>query len=211
VVTFDYRGTGATGAAAGEPEWTTSSFAQDAVAVLDALAIDTAHVYGTSMGGRVAQVLAAEHPTRVDRLVLACSSPGGPRALERSQAVRRSLADPDPQRRRSRLLSLMYTDARLARDTSSHLLGDPTMTPDATRRHLRVSNRHDAWDLLPEIEAATLVLHGTDDEMVPVANSELIGGRIPDATVWHLDGGRHGFFDEFADEVSPLVRDFLLR
>lgn len=208
VVTFDYRGTGATGTSEDGPEWTTSSFARDAVAVLDSLEIEAAHVYGTSMGGRVAQMLAAEHPSRVQRLVLACSSPGGPHASERSQVVRRSLDDPDPDVRRERLLSLMYTEARGTRP--SNLLGDPTMTPDATRRHLRVSNRHDAWDLLPRISAPTLVLHGTDDEMVPVSNSELIGSRIPDATVWQLPGGRHGFFDEFADEVSPRVGRFLL-
>ncbi len=210
MVTFDYRGTGDTGGASDEPEWTTSSFADDAVAVLEELGIERAHVYGTSMGGRVAQMLAAEHPARVDRLVLACSSPGGPRASERTQAVRRSLADPDPAVRRRRLLSLMYTDERLARSTCSHLLGDPQMTPDATRRHLRVSNQHDAWDLLPHVSAPTLVLHGTDDEMVPVSNAELIAGRIPDATVWLRQRGRHGFFEEFADEVSPLVSGFLL-
>jgi 3-oxoadipate enol-lactonase len=210
VVTFDYRGTGSSGSSQDEPEWSTRSFAQDAVAVLDSLGIAGAHVYGTSMGGRVAQMLAAEHPSRVHRLVLACSSPGGPHARERSQAVRRSLADPDPEVRRARLLSLMYTDTRLARDRCSNLLGDPTMTPDATRRHLRVSNGHDAWELLPGITAPTLVLHGTDDEMVPCANSDLIAARIPDATLWQRPGGRHGFFDEFADEVSPRVSRFLL-
>jgi pimeloyl-ACP methyl ester carboxylesterase len=208
VVTLDYRGTGDSGFSPGEPEWTTRSFAEDAVDVLDSLGIGAAHVYGTSMGGRVAQVLAAEHPSRVQRLVLACSSPGGPYAQERTHDVRRALADPDPSARRARLHSLMYTDARETR--SSHLLGDPTMDPEATRRHLRVSNRHDAWDLLPRITAPTLVLHGTDDEMVPVANSELLATRIPDATVWLREGGRHGFFDEFADEVSPRVSSFLL-
>ncbi len=176
--------------------------------MLDSLGLEAAHVYGTSMGGRVAQVLAADHPSRVQRLVLACSSPGGPHATERTQAVRRSLADPDASARRAALLRLMYTDAGLPR--RSHLLGDPTMTAGATRRHLRVSNRHDAWELLPRITAPTLVVHGTDDEMVPVANSDLIAARVPDATVWLRPGGRHGFFDEFADEVSPRVRDFLL-
>lgn len=210
MVTFDYRGTGATPADKDEPGWTTSSFAQDAVAVLDELSVPRAHVYGTSMGGRVAQMLASEHPARVDRLVLACSSPGGPHARERTQDVRRSLADPDPDVRRNRLLSLMYTDARLVHSTRSNLLGDPAMTADATRRHLRVSGRHDAWDQLSGVSAPTLVLHGTDDEMVPCSNSALIAARIPGAELRHHPGGRHGFFDEFADEVSPRVARFLL-
>lgn len=211
MVTFDYRGTGATRSTmeAGSA-WTTSTFAGDAVAVLDSLGIGAAHVYGTSMGGRVAQVLAGEHPARVARLALACTSPGGRHARERTQAVRRSLADPDPRVRRTRLLRLMYTEERLARDTSSTLLGDPTMTPEASRRHLRVSARHDAWDLLPLVTAPTLVLHGTDDEMTPASNALLLATRVPGATLWLHDGGRHGFFDEFEEEVSPRVGDFLL-
>ena len=75
-ITFDYRGTGATPTgetAAGD--WSTSTFASDAAAVLDDLGCQRLHVYGTSMGGRVAQMLAIEHGERVDRLILACTSP----------------------------------------------------------------------------------------------------------------------------------------
>lgn len=206
-ITFDYRGTGDT--RAHEEPWTTSSFAADAVAVLAAVGVERAHVYGTSMGGRVAQMLAIEHPRVVDRLVLACTSPGGGhgRGLERSQDVRRRLADPDASRRREALLSLMYTDDWLG--TDSTLLGDPDMTPGATLLHLRVSNGHDAWDGLPTIEAPTLVLHGVHDELSPPDNAPLIASRIPGSSVEVLPG-RHGFFDEFRAQVSPLVRDHLL-
>ena len=104
----------------------------------------------------------------------------------------------------------MYTDERLARSTCSHLLGDPQNDADATRRHLRVSNQHDAWDLLPHVSAPTLVLHGTDDEMVPVSNAELMPVASPTPRSGCGSEGRHRFFEEFADEVSPLVSGFLL-
>ncbi|MFY0405879.1 alpha/beta fold hydrolase [Solicola sp. PLA-1-18] len=209
-VTFDYRGTGGSvGAEGDERGWSTSSFAADAVAVLDRLGLDRVHVWGTSMGGRVAQMLAIEHPDRVDRLVLTCSSPGGAQAVERSQDVRRSLAQRDDDARREVLVDLFYTPAWRASGRRTHLLGFPGMSTAATRAHLRVSDGHDAWDRLPSVAAPTLVLHGTDDLMVPAANADLLASRIPDTRVELTPGGRHGFFDEDADVVVPRVAAFL--
>ena len=81
---------------------------------------------------------------------------------------------------------------------------------DESRAHLRASNRHDAWDVLPLIQVPTLVLHGTDDLMVPSANAPLLTGRIPGAVMHLHEGGRHGFFDEFAGDIVPVIDDFLL-
>ncbi|WP_127502721.1 alpha/beta fold hydrolase [Actinoplanes solisilvae] len=197
VVTFDYRGTGSSRGPVGE--WSTAGFADDAAAVLRDR---PAFVYGTSMGGRVAQHLAARHPSLVERLVLACTSPGGAHAVERSADIRRRLSTA----RIDTLRELFYTPAWTG---ESHLFGDPTMTPAESRAHLRASNRHDAWDVLPQIKAPTLVLHGTDDLMVPAANAPLLAARIPGATLHLHEGGRHGFFDEFAFELTPLIDDFL--
>ncbi|WP_246136451.1 alpha/beta fold hydrolase [Leekyejoonella antrihumi] len=209
-VTFDYRGTGETTAPESmDAGWSTGLFAEDAVALLDELGIRRAHVYGTSMGGRVAQVLAAQHPERVGGLVLACTTPGGVHALERSNRVRQNLADPDARRRRDALLDLMYTPAWFTGDLTSNLLGDPGMTALAARLHLRVSARHDAYDLLPSISSPTLILHGDADQMAPVENAQVIADRVPHATVRIRAGGRHGFFDEFKDEVNSSVIQFL--
>lgn len=206
-VTLDQRGTGASRGPV--TAWSTRLFAADAAAVLAHVGGGPAAVYGTSMGGRVAQVLAAEHPHSVGRLVLACTSPGGAHAHERDAAVRRELADPDPAHRRATLRDLFYTDAWPHRPEDSGLLGDRRMSTEETRAHLRASARHDAWDLLPRITAPTLVLHGTDDRMVPTANAPLLAERIPDAVLRLHEGGRHGFFEEFATDVTPLVRGFL--
>lgn len=207
VLTFDYRGTGDSRGPVGD--WSTSLFATDAARVIGAVADDPAAVYGTSMGGRVAQMLAVEHPDAVDRLVLACTSPGGPQAHERSADVRRALADPDPAARRRTLHQLFYTEAWPHRPEVSHLLGDRTMTAAESRAHLRASAAHNAWDELPGITAPTLVLHGTDDLMVPSLNATLITARIPGATLALHEGGRHGFFEEFAESVTPRVMSFL--
>ncbi|MFI5717602.1 alpha/beta fold hydrolase [Nocardia sp. NPDC051750] len=210
-ISFDYRGTGDTVAGDTDgPEWTTRLFAADALAVLDALHCPSARVYATSMGGRVAQWFAALYPERVHRLVLACTSPGGAAARERGAEVRRLLADPDPHTRRTALLELMYTPAWTAAPSRrSTLLGDSRMTATAARRHLRASNGHDASEVLGDIHAPTLVLHGSDDRMVPAHNASLLGDAVPRAVVEIFPGGRHGFFDEFP-AVSDRVTEFLL-
>lgn len=200
-ITFDYRGTGATRDPGGE--LTTALLAADAVAVLDHLGVARAHVYGTSMGGRVAQHLAADHPDRVLTLALACTSPGGPRAVERSTEVRRALASPDATVRVARLVELFYTPDWGGAPGASHLFGDPGMTAADRARHLRMSAGHNAWDVLSRITAPTLVLHGQQDRMTPASNAALIAGRIPDARLHRHVAGRHGFFDEFADDLDP--------
>lgn len=207
-ITFDYRGTGGTRAET-DDTWSTASFARDAVAVLDACQVESAHVYATSMGGRVAQWLAADAPDRVDRLVLACTSPGGDAATERSAAVRRDLAVHSPVDRARALLHLMYTPAWPEQGRRSRLLGDPEMTPRARTLHLRASDAHDAAEALPRIVAPTLVLHGGADEMTPVANAHVLHEAIAGSQLRVFPEARHGFFDELAKEVSPLVTAFL--
>ena len=205
-ITFDYRGTG--GSDKPDIPYSTRGFADDAIAVLDAAGIDRADVYGTSMGGRVAQWIAAEYPGRVRALVLGCTSPGARHGVDRGNDIRRLLADPATAQQT--LLDLMYTPDWLARTTGPYqTLGDPGMPSYAQRRHLIASHRHDAWDVLPTIAAPTLVVHGADDRFNPVANAPLIAERIPGASLALIPGARHAYFEEFRSTASPLVRDFL--
>ncbi|WP_156994338.1 alpha/beta fold hydrolase [Pseudonocardia acaciae] len=207
-VSLDYRGTGDSDRP--DVPYSTRGFAEDAVAVLDDLGIDRADVYGTSMGGRVAQWLAAAHPRRVRRLVLGCTSPGGAHGVERGPEVRRALARPDPAANRRALLELMYTPAWLAANPGPYwTLGDPDMPPHARRHHLLASAQHDAWDALPDIAAPTLVLHGEDDQLNPAANARLLADRIPGARLELLPGARHAYFEECRPLASELVTDFL--
>lgn len=206
-VTFDYRGTGRS---RGPIErWTTTSFAADVVEVLDWLGVDAVSVYGTSMGGRVAQMLATNHPARVAALVLASTSPGGPHAVEPSPNVRRALARATPEQRLYLLQDLFYTPAWPHPPQDGLLFGDPSMSPPEAAAHLRASDQHDAWDVLTSIEGPALVLHGADDRMTPVVNAELLAGRIPGARLEVHPTGRHGFFDEYADHINATVLAFL--
>ncbi|MEU6989687.1 alpha/beta fold hydrolase [Streptomyces sp. NPDC046465] len=211
---LDHRGTGGSD----RPDtdtYSTPGFARDVLAVLDHAGIDRAHVYGTSMGGRIAQWLAADHPDRVGRLVLGCTSPGGPHAVERGPEVWEALIQADPDAVRRALLTFMYTPGWQAEQERArpgrefHTLGDATMPAYARRRHLRASARHDAWDALTRIKAPTLIVHGTDDVFNPTANAPLIAARVPDARTLLVPGARHAYFEEFADVATPPVLEFL--
>ncbi len=207
-ITFDYRGTGDSD----KPDrpYGTGDLAEDAIAVLDDLDLRHADVYGTSMGGRVAQLIAARHPHRVRALVLGCTSPGGRHAVERSDDVRRSLTGGGPAAIRQALLELMYTPEWLATHPGPyHTVGDPGMPDHARRHHRLASERHDAWDLLPAIAAPTLVVHGTDDIFNPAANAPLLAGRIPRARLHLIPGARHAYFEEFRAPAGEAVLDFL--
>jgi pimeloyl-ACP methyl ester carboxylesterase len=205
-ISMDYRGTGLSRGPVGS--WTTERFAADAVEVLDSAGIATAYVYGTSMGGRVAQMLTAHYPDRVKALVLACTTPGGQHAVGRSREVSAALARATAAGRLSVLHDLFYTPARPYSPQDSSLLGDGSMSQSELAAHRKASRHHDAWDLLPSITVPTLVLHGEDDLMTPSSNARLLADRIPGAGLQIYPGGRHGFFEEFAQQVTPTVLEF---
>jgi pimeloyl-ACP methyl ester carboxylesterase len=209
-ITLDWRGTGESD----KPDevYSTEGFADDVVAVLDDLGLESADVYGTSMGGRVAQWLAIRYPERVQSLVLGCTSPGKAHGFERSQETRRALAQANQAERDEVLLDLMYTPTWLKDNHGPYyVLGDPAMPAYARGRHLVASNNHEAWDELPSIKARTLILHGADDIFSPAANAELLADRIPDTQSHVIPGARHAYFHEFQEIASPLVLDFLTR
>ncbi|MEV1293544.1 alpha/beta fold hydrolase [Pseudonocardia sp. NPDC049635] len=203
-IAVDHAGTGA-GDDVVDGEWSTRRFARDAVAVLDALGVGRAHLYGTSMGGRVAQWIAADHPGRVGALVLGCTSAGGAGTVPADRGVLRTLAGP-PGPARCELVRLMVGPGW---EGPLPVLGDDTMSTRARAGHRRASARHDAWDALPGVTAPVLVLHGDADEYTPVANGRLLAARIPAAQLVVLPGARHAYFLEQRERASAEVHRFL--
>lgn len=208
VVRMDLRGTGGSDAPVDGP-YSMELLAGDALAVLDDLGIDRAHVYGFSMGGKVAQTLAASAPERVGALVLGSTAPGGDNEVERPHHASVALRKANTEEGRDLIAHLFYTPewADSHPETVARIL--PRNPLRAQRRHYEASLKHDGWDRLPLIQTPTLVVHGEDDELTPVANAELLAERIPDARTLILPGARHGYPHEAAPKATEAVVDFL--
>jgi 3-oxoadipate enol-lactonase len=218
VLMYDQRGLGQTS----KPDvpYTMADYADDAAALMDELGWDRAHVVGTSFGGMVAQHVALRHPDRVDRLVLACTSPGGAGG---SSYDLLELDGLDPVERSTKWLPLLDTRVDMSTDPPTFPPGlepiaqaitttyaQPSSDPVAAmgaRRQLEARADHDVWDDLPSITAPTLVIGGLYDGQAPPENSKRMASRIPGARLVLCDGG-HVFFLQDPN-AWPTIVDFL--
>ncbi len=208
VIVYDQRGTGLSDKPE-QPPYSTRGFARDAIAVLDHLGIQRAHVYGVSMGGAIGQWLGIDHAGRLGALVLACSTAGVAHGVRRSAEMQALLDNRDS----SKVLATFFASCLALPQfflTMRESLKNP-MPAYAEQLHAQASQEHDAWDWLPAITAPTLILHGSEDQVTPAANAQLLAGRIPQAELYLVRRGRHMFFLEFRKEVNRVVMHFLAR
>jgi pimeloyl-ACP methyl ester carboxylesterase len=168
--------------------------------VLRSLGHDSAHVYGISMGGMVAQELALRFPERVRGLVLAATTPGGPRAVRPAAA---ELA-------RGRFL---FSPAfrREHPERVRELVRYFELRPSALWAHWWATVYHDTVSRLGQIQAPTLVMHGGEDVMSPVENARLLASKIPEAELVIVPGAGHAFPLERPRESFETVAHFLDR
>ncbi|WP_190394849.1 alpha/beta fold hydrolase [Nocardiopsis deserti] len=208
VVRMDFRGTGGSDAPLEEP-YTFDLFVDDALTVLDTLGISRTHVYGFSMGGKVAQTFAATAPGRLGALVLGSTAPGGSNEVERPRSATLALRRAGTAEGRDMIAELFYGPEWAAAhpDTVTRVL--PRGPLRAQRLHFGASSGYDGWDLLPSVQAPTLVVHGEDDVLTPVGNAALLAERVPGARLLVLPGMRHGYLHEDAAKATHEVLDFL--
>ena len=214
VITFDNRGVGRSRAHL--HSYTTEAMADDAVSVLDAAGIERAHVYGFSLGGMVAQQLALRHEDRVRSIVLGATHPGGPRAVRPSDDViaffrrRASMSAKDaarasvpfnygPRCRRE------HKD-RIAEDIQRRLAHP--FPERAYKAQMVAVSLHNCYRRLKRIEAPTMVVHGREDRIVPVANAEILAERIPRAELRILDHAGHLYSTEQPEVDEDIARFF---
>jgi pimeloyl-ACP methyl ester carboxylesterase len=204
VVAIDHRGNGASDDPPGP--CTMMTFVEDALAVLDELGVDRAHVYGQSFGGMVAQEMGLTHPDRVRTLVLAGTHTGrahaiavADRTVPKGEPWRALYAPGFPEAHPD----VVAEDRRSAAAQPAHERGQ--------RRQWEAMQRWDAFDSLPKITVPTLVLHGTEDEVIAPGNAELLARRIPGAELRLLEGAGHVFWSEQPELADRLILDFIER
>ncbi|MGI8631339.1 MAG: alpha/beta fold hydrolase [Solirubrobacterales bacterium] len=218
-ITYDHRLSGRSD----KPLQLTSvpTLAADAVRVLDAAGVGSAHVYGISMGGMVAQEMAIRFPDRVRGLVLGGSTPGGPRAFRPGVRNLATLAG----RMAATVTEPGFPVIAPALFTPEFRRDNPERTrellrgffehlpppPQGMAGHWWASVYHDTFSRLGSIAAPTLVVHGARDDMAPVENARLIAGRIPDAEVAIVPDAGHVFVLQRPELSRRLLDDWLDR
>lgn len=213
LILYDHPGTGRSGPIAGD--LTTTSLAADAAALLDALRVDRAHVFGFSMGGMVAQVLALDAPDRVATLTLAATSCGGTQSKSTSAEVVNALTAAVLSGDRERVLKAGYGVLLSAAFTAQ--AGNYAPFAEAARVYPAPLGtlldqqsailRHDAYGRIRSLAVPTLVVHGTEDRMLEAVNGDLIASMVPHARLELLDNVGHLVFWEQPQRVARLVRD----
>ena len=225
VIIFDHRGVGRSDKP--DEPYSTRGFAADAVGLLDELGIDTAHLMGHSMGGRVAQWMALDFPERVRSLVLSSSGSGqySPEVevvrglpLKQTQAMIEQgyeqwyvghLADEDfmfPPEVRKAQPELLEQRRQLSQESRAPLR--PYL------RHVIARQQHETTALLGQIMAPTLVIVGEKDTTIGGTGNHfesgwLLAERIPNAEFVVMEGAAHGYMWQTPDRANQVVLDFL--
>jgi pimeloyl-ACP methyl ester carboxylesterase len=199
-----------------DEQYTIGKFAADLKALLDELEIEQAHVLGVSMGGFVAQHLAASWSERVRKLVLVATSLGGQCQIGPDGETLSRLIRPRGKTRRERLedgYALNFSDDFMA----SHAEDLERITEWRTNfpqpehiyhRQLLAGNAYHGAALAARISAPTLICAGKDDPLVPLANAHALQQAIPQAQLQIFEG-KHMFFFEHPRKFNQAVLDFL--
>lgn len=198
--------------------YTLSDMAKDVIGLLDALAIERAHVLGVSMGGMIAQHLAIEHAARILTMTSIMSSPGG-RYLPRLAAMRALL----------RPMGKTVAEAEQRFVDVWRVIGSPGYPPDEDRlrrvareafargasprgflRQLAaIAASGDRRARLRRVHAPALVIHGAEDPLIPRRAGRATARALPDARYLEIAGMGHdlpaALHARFADEVADLA------
>jgi pimeloyl-ACP methyl ester carboxylesterase len=215
VLTFDQRGSGLSQ----KPDhgYTMALIADDTAALMEHLGMASAHVLGVSMGGMVAQELALRHPSKVRSLILGCTTPGGPKAVESDGsafAAAYSTAEISAEQRGTAFAAAVYSKEYLARHPEAVTAAiearrNRPLDPLALAHRTSALAGHDTYDRLPNITCPALVITGKDDVLIPWENSRILAERIPHAVLEVLEPAGHCFWLEKPQDSCEAILRFL--
>lgn len=198
--------------------YTLHDMARDAIAVLNAIGVDKAHIVGASMGGMIAQIVAGNYPLRVLSLTSIMSTSGRRSLPGPSSAARRAIISrpAHPNDLESVVQHLMRTfrvigspgyptpdDVLRARITAN--IKRSVNWAGMMRQLLAIEASGDRVPMLRKIRAPTLVIHGTNDILVPIEGGRDTARLVPDAAFREIDGMGHDFAPGLNDTMVQMI------
>jgi pimeloyl-ACP methyl ester carboxylesterase len=211
-IAFDNRGVGRSDSPPGP--YSIPLMAADAAAVLDACGCESAHLYGVSMGGMIAQEFALQYPGRVRSLILGCTAAGGPHAVRAEPEVIEFLkerSNEDPVTAMEASVPFIYDPAtpRTLIEEDIALRKQWPPKPASYFAQLQGIFVWEAYSRLDQIKAPTLVIHGESDRLVPFGNAELIAEKIPGAKLVRLPHAGHIYTTDQGETAQAAILEFL--
>ena len=225
VVRYDHRDTGqSVSYEPGAPPYGFDDLVDDAVDLLDHFGVAGAHVVGMSLGGAIAQLMALDHPDRVESLTLISSGPAAPGpddpdlpAMSEETGARFSIVESPDWSDREAVTDYLVHLARVSSAPSVEF-EEETFRALAARVIDRSSNIESSFtnhsllagdgrwrDRLADLSVPTLVIHGTEDPVVPYGNGEVLADEIPNAALLTLEQTGHELPSRTWDAVIPAI------
>jgi pimeloyl-ACP methyl ester carboxylesterase len=218
VIAFDNRGVGGSG---GTTPRTVEDMAHDAAMFINALGLDLVDLFGFSLGGFVAQVIAAEQPHVVRKLILAGTGPAGGQGIDKVTAITLRAALKGALTRQDPKQYLFFTDTTHGRRAGRAFLQrltertdnrDKPIAPPSFLAQLKAVRR---WGLqtpsdLSGIRQPVLLANGERDRMVPSHNTLDLAARLPHSQLVPLyPGAGHGGIFQYHDDFVAKALAFL--
>ena len=215
-VIFDNRGVGRSDALEGD--LTIEIMAVDALGLMDALDINQAHILGHSMGGMIAQELALKFPERIKKLVLCSTSCGGSKATMSSIETQKLLTKLSFKGHTRELVEramphiftkrFMDENPEFMEKKVDDILIIPT-GPITFKAQVGAWMRYNSYRKLKEINLPTIIMHGTQDILVPPSNGDLLAAKIPNAELVSFDSNAHLIHTEEPTKFNEVLLKFL--
>jgi 3-oxoadipate enol-lactonase len=216
VVAFDNRGIGLSGPVEGP--FSIVEMAEDTAGLLEELGLESAHVVGISMGGMIAQELALAEPERLRSLTLGCTYCGGPGSQLMPQENLEKLAAGMMSGDRDKAIRASYevnlSPAFRADEDAYAAFHEMAISVPARKATIELQVQaifgHDTSGRLGGISTPTLILHGTEDGVLPFPNGEQISSLMTGARFERLEKVGHMFWWEQPQRSAELIREHAL-
>ncbi|MBR3330459.1 MAG: alpha/beta hydrolase [Mogibacterium sp.] len=193
--------------------FTTEDMADDLAVIMEKLKTGSAHIFGVSQGGMIAQQMAIRHPEKVKSLVLAVTAPRPSDLMRESLGLWLQMADRGDYR--GIMLDTAersYTGAYLERGRKLNNLIALAKPKDYERFRILCESclAHDAYEDLKKINCPVLVIGADRDMVLGGEASEEIASAMPGAELYMYEGYSHGVYEQ-AKDFNSRVLEFLLR